>query len=651
MMKHTHIFFMMMLLLAVAVSANAQSWNITGNSATSPATNFIGTTDKQAFVFKTNNKEQMRILAAGRIGIGIKNPLQKLQVNGNIDIDSGFALYMENHRVLSIDSVHGNIFLGNGVAINSTGNYNTVSGFQAFHSNTTGSQNTANGYSALYSNTTGNYNLANGVDALFFNTEGGGNVANGSNALEFNTSGNFNTATGYQSLYVNGTGSYNTADGSWALYANYTGSGNTANGSGALYENSTGSYNTAGGYGALYFNTAGSYNTANGSLALENNSGNFNTGIGSSALVSNTTGEQNTAVGPDALWDNTTGAQNTAIGYNALTNNIDSWANTAVGNAAGAAYHNGWNNTFVGSGADATSDDIYNSTALGNNVLVSAPDQVRIGNNFVTSIGGFANWTNISDGRVKKNIKENVPGLAFINKLKPVTYNLDLDAVDKIMPRPAIKDKDGKQLTQKTSQAEINARSAKQQIVYTGFVAQDVEKAAKDLNYDFSGVDAAKNDKDLYGLRYAEFVVPLVKAVQELSKQNDSLQKQNDALQKQNDTFEKRIEKLEAMMNVQSTTANDQPQITTVSSASIDQNIPNPFSNATIIHYTLPQQYTVAKIIIADKSGSVLKEMKISGAGKGSVEIDASTLAQGSYQYSLIANGRLIGTKQMILTK
>jgi hypothetical protein len=49
-----------------------------------------------------------------------------------------------------------------------------------------------------------------------------------------------------------------------------------------------------------------------------------------------------------------------------------------------------------------------------------------------------------SDKRVKKNIKENVPGLAFINKLKPVTYNLDLNAIDKIVQRPVIKDKDGK---------------------------------------------------------------------------------------------------------------------------------------------------------------------------------------------------------------
>ena len=70
----------------------------------------------------------------------------------------------------------------------------------------------------------------------------------------------------------------------------------------------------------------------------------------------------------------------------------------------------------------------------------------------------------------------------------------------------------GNSLTQQPSQIEINARNAKQQIVYTGFVAQDVEKAAKELNYDFSGVDAAKNDKDLYGLRYSDFVVPLGKS-------------------------------------------------------------------------------------------------------------------------------------------
>ncbi|WP_156122774.1 hypothetical protein [Chryseobacterium sp.] len=39
----------------------AQSWSLTGNSATDPTTNFIGTTDNKDLVFKTNNAERLRI--------------------------------------------------------------------------------------------------------------------------------------------------------------------------------------------------------------------------------------------------------------------------------------------------------------------------------------------------------------------------------------------------------------------------------------------------------------------------------------------------------------------------------------------------------------------------------------------------------------
>jgi hypothetical protein len=247
---------------------------------------------------------------------------------------------------------------------------------------------------------------------------------------------------------------------------------------------------------------------------------------------------------------------------------------------------------------------------------------------------------------VKKNIRQNVPGLEFINKLTPITYNLDLDEADKIIARPAMKDKDGKIIQPSTD--ETAARKTKEQIVYTGFVAQDVEKVAKDLNYDFSGVDKPGNANTLYGLRYSDFVVPLVKAVQELSAKNDSLQKQNDA-------FELRIEKLEALMNgQQSITTNALSQTINISSASLEQNIPNPFDHTTIIHYTLPQflnSGTSAQILITDNSGKTLKQVNISGAGKGSVNVDASTLSPGAYHYSLVVDGKVITTKQMVLAK
>jgi len=49
------------------------NWSLSGNADTDPSANFIGTTDKQSLVFKTNNVENMRIDANGKIGMGTKN--------------------------------------------------------------------------------------------------------------------------------------------------------------------------------------------------------------------------------------------------------------------------------------------------------------------------------------------------------------------------------------------------------------------------------------------------------------------------------------------------------------------------------------------------------------------------------------------------
>jgi flagellar hook assembly protein FlgD len=89
-------------------------------------------------------------------------------------------------------------------------------------------------------------------------------------------------------------------------------------------------------------------------------------------------------------------------------------------------------------------------------------------------------------------------------------------------------------------------------------------------------------------------------------------------------------------------TVNNQP-----STAFLEQNIPNPFSNSTTINYTLPQQYSSAQIIITDKNGSVLKQINLNTKGKGSVTIKASILSSGAYQYSLIIDGKIIASKQM----
>jgi hypothetical protein len=56
------------------------AWNITGNSGIDPSSNFLGTTDNQPLVIKTNGKEALRINPAGSIGVGTNSPQNRLHV-------------------------------------------------------------------------------------------------------------------------------------------------------------------------------------------------------------------------------------------------------------------------------------------------------------------------------------------------------------------------------------------------------------------------------------------------------------------------------------------------------------------------------------------------------------------------------------------
>jgi hypothetical protein len=545
------------------------------------------------------------------------------------DIYVGGKYYLDGVPYLSNNNYPDITFVGNaGNAL--TKSYGlTAVGYRSLYSNTTGNYNTANGYSALYSNTVGYSNVAIGVNALYLNTNRSNLVAVGDSALYNNGTGasfyfdaTNNTAVGSKSLFKNTTGSYNTAYGANSLFSNTTGSNNIAVGESSLYDNTTGGANTAVGDGAMRRNKTGVYNTAYGFRALEvDTAGSWNTAIGSSAL-STTYGNRNTAIGMRALeW--TSGNDNTALGYKALSDNAN----------------NNNNNTAIGSSTEVSRYPISNSTVIGYLASVNANNKVVIGNSAVSVIGGYApgGWSILSDARFKKDIKVNVPGLAFINKLKPVTYHLEARKFEKFLGRH---DSVVNKMKDAYDKAEGTLR--------TGFIAQEVEATAKEINYAFDGVHHPESEHDNYSLAYDVFVVPLVKAVQELSSENDSLKSVISDIQSE-------ISGLKSLMlsgnNNSSITGKG---VTVNQQTGLGQNIPNPFNHTTTINYTLPQSHnggTSAKIIITDKAGKVLKEINVSGSGKGSVRVDGSTLTGGAYNYSLYVAGKMIDTKQMEILK
>ncbi len=542
--------------------------------------------------------------------------------------------------------------------LNSLGLDNTAIGTRALYSNTgntsktmiplvLGNGNSALGAYALYNNN-GRYNIAAGAYSMFYNTTGSNNAAVGYNALENNIDGTGNAAYGYSSLFNNRSGYNNSAIGTNALFENKTGIENTATGYDALFSDTSGSLNVAIGAKALYLNAFVSNIVAIGDSSLYNNGNGAapgtsdavaNTAVGSKALYSNTTGRANGAFGYQSAYLNTTGIHNTAIGYFALRTNI-------TGN----------DNTAIGYGADVSVSGLNNAAAIGSGAIANASNKMQLGSS-TTILATTGGVTIVSDGRFKEQIKQtDVPGLEFINKLKPVTYNFNYKSFDDFLKKHILNS--SKPEADDAYQKLLDEKSKKREL---GFVAQDVEKLVKDNNYTFNGVYTPQNSNDNYALDYSRFVVPLVKAVQELSHKDDSLQDQNNAQQNQIDNLQNQINELKALINPKISSSGITPgkhaaEISFLlganqQEATLSQNIPNPFSNTTNISYFIPQQSKSAQIIVTNKNGSTIKTIAIAGAGKGSTKIDALTLAAGAYQYSLYVNNKLIDTKQMISAK
>lgn len=268
----------------------------------------------------------------------------------------------------------------------------------------------------------------------------------------------------------------------------YSIASSTAVGNGALAATTSAYQSTAVGNNALAALTQGLSNTAIGyNAAKKVTLGGYNIAIGGEALPNATTGDYNVAVGYNSASGVVSGSGNTFIGYGtgglANTNSA-----VAVGYQAGTGMP-GTGCTAIGresgAGGPFTGDNLTTIGYLAVPSGAGAAYEITLGNSSVLTLRYYGTLVSLSDARDKTNIQPLVPGLDFINRLNPVSFDWNM--------------RDG----------------GKVGIADTGFLAQDLQSCQTPTESIPSLVFTGNPDR--LEASYVKLIPVMVKAIQELT--------------------------------------------------------------------------------------------------------------------------------------
>ncbi len=161
-----------------------------------------------------------------------------------------------------------------------------------------------------------------------------------------------------------------------------------------------------------------------------------------------------------------------------------------------------------------------------------------------------------------------------------------------------------------------------------GLIAQELQltfpEVVKETNSGYLAVD------------YNQLIPVLVKAITEQQVQIEELQAA--------------IESGEALKGAAVNSSSSDPLSSDAGASALYQNAPNPFTEETSISFSLSETVESATLFIYNMSGKQLKSYSLHDSGDSKIRINGGELDAGMYMYSLVADGDLIGTKQMILT-
>jgi hypothetical protein len=486
-------------------------WSPSGNAGTNSNNHFIGTTDNTPLLFRSNLFWSGLIHPSSRSVFFGKN---SLSFNGSGAVAYGFRALWSNSKGHDLVAVGQESLSTLGTNSPAVMDGNTAVGDSASHLSNNVENTTAMGSLSMKENQVSNNTGVGYATMVFMNRPQ--NTVFGSESMARTTLSSSNTRpvqfnTGFGSLSLNNLfeGGYNTAFGDGSV-TGFNADHSTAFGRYALEKAGTID---------VSLENAGWYQVGIGFRALaKSNRRQSNTAVGHTAMAVTTLGEENVAVGSEALRSSVNN-KNTAVGSGALTNLTTGTQQTSLGAFAGVASADASSSTSVGYLANAIGN-YSNVTCIGTSALVSDHSSIRFGNASIVSIGGQVAWTVVSNGKVKMDVRDDVPGLEFVRELHPVTYHFDPMALQQY--------EETKLMTMQLHDTYFQERHA-------GLLAQDVLELAKSFSKQGMKdlVREPEGAEGLHGIRYELMVVPLIKTIQEQQAILVSIKKLIEELEKQ----------------------------------------------------------------------------------------------------------------------
>ncbi len=664
----------------------AQYWNDNGNSGTNPSTNFLGTIDATDLVLRTNNTEKLRLKSGGNLGLGITAPNYLLHLhtattgtevfeqftNGTTNSTStdGFRVGVNssnNAELRMYESAPMTFFTtslermritaGGDVGIGITAPARRLdvasAGYQlrlTYSTNGSVTDLGTNGYGQLIIDPGGStpaVGINQSTNALFATLD-----VNGTAALRVVDQDNsltkilvWNSAGNKEIKWKDGTNMLTTCGGSIAGYYSLFSSATTAC-TGHIFDDGAniGVGISSGILGKLHVvqtdvNSKSIYatNTGNSSYTM------YATNTGSSSYLFYGTNTGSASIGADitakgygvhsvangegigglfGVYGVAIGSSNTgttantpgSIGVHGFinTNTQSSCTNIGVKGLSEVAKGATTTKTNVGVWGEANGGD-SNTGVYGVTVGTGANDWAGYFSGPVTITGnGFVNGTTqiLSDENLKTDIQDINDADDVLSKLHPVKYFFGNDAYA-YMHLP------------QEQQSGLLAQEAK--LILPQIVKDEMIPAVLDSNG-----NVIKEAFNAETVNYNALIAYLIRGYQELKAKQDECCNGGMRLQDQGSNPSQTI------------------KIVSESIAQLGDCVPNPTSGNTIITVRVPEKISEALIILTDQLGNEVFREAITNRGYSDLNIETSQMENGIYHYSLITDGQLIGTKQLV---